>query len=104
MLKDNCLGFSVHVFKEALTCARSSIEDDTFGGLDAHLLIILWMCERQLHRLLSKPTEAAPSTSGPPDQTLCTSSNLHFDGNRSRGKLRKAGTKLCQYVCLEDAQ
>lgn len=37
-----------------LTCARWSIQDDTFGGLNSHFFIILWMCERQLHWLLYK--------------------------------------------------
>lgn len=34
---------------EAPTCARWSIQDDTFGGLNSHFFIILWMCERQLY-------------------------------------------------------
>lgn len=42
---------------EALTCARWSIQDDTFGGLNSHFFIILWMCERQLHWLLYETTE-----------------------------------------------
>jgi len=35
-----------------LTCAGRSVQDDSLGGLDAHLLVILWVCEGQLHGLL----------------------------------------------------
>lgn len=46
---------------EAPTCARWSIQDDTFGWLDSHFFIILWMCERQLHRLLDETTKEPQS-------------------------------------------
>lgn len=42
---------------EALTCARWPVQDDTFGGLNSHFFIILWMCERQLNWLLYETTE-----------------------------------------------
>lgn len=45
------------IVSEAPTCARWSIQDDTFGRLDPHFFIILWMCERQLHRLLDETSK-----------------------------------------------
>lgn len=45
------------IVSEAPTCTRWSIQDDTFRWLDPHFFIILWMCERQLHRLLDETSK-----------------------------------------------
>jgi hypothetical protein len=38
--------------KQSLSCAWLAVEDDSLGGLDADILIELWVSERQLHCLL----------------------------------------------------
>lgn len=67
---NNFLQFSCGTFsdcvlslREMLTRARWSIQDDTFGGFYTHFLVILWMCERQLHWLLEDHNIATQSAS-----------------------------------------
>ncbi|GMS79169.1 hypothetical protein PENTCL1PPCAC_1344, partial [Pristionchus entomophagus] len=38
--------------QQGLACARASVENHTLGRLDAHLLVVLWVRERELDRLL----------------------------------------------------
>lgn len=50
--------FIVCMFYKVLASAWWTIKDDTFGWLNPHLFIILWMCERQLDRLLDDTKQA----------------------------------------------
>ena len=40
--------------QKSFPSAGGAVEDDTLGGLDAHLLIVLGVGQGKLHRLLEK--------------------------------------------------